>query len=470
MPTAPSAQAYETTVYDGSLDSVLSISNANGVSYRMNVLPYDKEEEAMVSVWARAAGGENVDVSINALGTTSVQNVKVAWTRLKMRVEHPSTNYVTITPTSDDVLYFYKCMVEAKANHESEWVPAPEDMDSDVNDLSESIGTVQDSADIAMKAVQSLSVGGENLIDNSETISITGTSSNTYLTLAEGLLPGTVYTLSFGSATRVSGNASGMSLELMRYYTDEGGSIVEECDINQFVPGYDTSEGYRINAIDFSDSKISQTFVTPNRPGTYSLRIYAGNKGATSNVTVLLKEAQLEQGTFATMWTESKSDLVRRLESIQTSLDILKTGVTIATTRVIGNYRTNEETGVIEVLDANDNWVPYINGDNVDEQMSTIQDFFEFDTSTAGNPVLRIRTQRFDGGTAAANQMYMELTKSRLSFHIGGKEVAYFSDQKLWVDTVQPKQMIVIGEDSTTQYLKIFSSAGGVAFTWASTL
>lgn len=115
-----------TEVYDGTIDDVLQLSNASDATYRMIVLPIDLNKSACVSIWARAATQE-ASVAINAFGTTSLALLKTDWQRIEIVIEEPINNYIDITPVTDEIMFFYKCMAESNANKPSDWVVAPED-------------------------------------------------------------------------------------------------------------------------------------------------------------------------------------------------------------------------------------------------------------------------------------------------------------------------------------------------------
>ncbi len=319
-----------------------------------------------------------------------------------------------------------------------------------------------DNIDRIRDAVGSLVVGGVNLIDDSDTITIEGTGPNSYHTLASGLSANTIYTLSMASASLVEGSASSMTIEVIRTIESEGSSTDVESSISTYVPSYERIDALSIDSLDFSAGSQSITFVTADDPGTYALRIYAGAKGYTTGVIVELKRVKLELGTFATMWTESQDDLIRRIEKLQTSLNVLNTGVQVVTTRVIGEYTTDEYGNLIKDGSA------YSDTSSMDGQLTTIQDFFEFDTSVAGDPKLRIRTKKSgNDDSSIGSNMYMELGKTSLNFYLGATKVAYFTDNKLHVTNVEAKERVSVGTDSNG-FLDIYTTSGGVAFVWRS--
>lgn len=295
-----------------------------------------------------------------------------------------------------------------------------EDLDSDIESINDSLDEVRLSAESAMNSIQSLAVGGVNLINNSLKIELVGTENpaTSYLELASGLLPGTVYTFSMSSANLLTGNVAGMTLEAVRLPDTEAGETEETVFFDHIL--------------DFSGGHQKYTFVTADDGHTYALRLYAGIKGSSSGVTVEVDKAKLEEGTFATMWTESLSDTETKLRSLTTRLELTQSGLS-----TIVNHVTEDVDGTI----------------------NNVNSYFRFDGSDPNNPKLIIGTTE--------SPMTMELTNSRLSFLWHGDAVAYFSDNKLYVTNVEAIQRLSVGT-SNNGYLDIVTTATGVGFLWRS--
>lgn len=282
-----------------------------------------------------------------------------------------------------------------------------------VSELGEDLDAVQAQAEAAMDAVRGLAVGGVNLVNGSANVTITGTdvAAQSYRVLASALSPGTVYTLSMASAILVSGSAAGMTLEAAR-----------------------ASDGTVLftRQLDFSGGKQRHTFATAEDDGAYELRLYAGVKGATNGVTVAVTRMKLEAGTFATDWTKSQADAEAELADLRSRLEVTRTGLESVVTHV---------------------------QNDVDGTVRNVNNYFRFDGSDPGNPKLIL------GSTDSA--MKMELTNSRLSFLFRGSEVAYFSDNKLYVTNVEAIQRLSVGT-AQNGYLDIVTTATGVGFLWRS--
>lgn len=408
---AATAESVEVVVYDGTTDNVLELSNAADMPYHMAVLPYDKSICAMVSIWARTATASTASVTFEALGASFTFTLSTTWQRLQMKIPTPTTEYVDITPASNATLYFYKCMVESKADHASEWVPAPEDGETALDD-------VREYAESAINAINSLAVGGVNLVNDSALITITGTDSpaTSYKELASDLLPGEIYTLSMASAILTAGSAPGMTLEAARLPDTSAG---ETNEVILFT-----------TTMNFSGGHQKYTFVTADDGHTYALRIYAGIKGSSNGRTVTLEKVKLEQGTFATMWTESLDDTETKLRSLTSTLTATAGGLEDIVSHVT---------------------------ENVDGTITNVKAFFKFDGTDPNNPKLIIGTDN--------SPMTMELTNSKLSFLWRGDPVAYFSNNKLYVTNVEAIERMSIGT-SQNGYLDIVTTAKGVGFVW----
>ncbi len=184
--------------------------------------------------------------------------------------------------------------------------------------------------------------------------------------------------------------------------------------------------------LDFSGGKQRHTFATAEDDGAYELRLYAGVKGATNGVTVAVTRMKLEAGTFATDWTKSQADAEAELADLRSRLEVTRTGLESVVTHV---------------------------QNDVDGTVRNVNNYFRFDGSDPGNPKLIL------GSTDSA--MKMELTNSRLSFLFRGSEVAYFSDNKLYVTNVEAIQRLSVGT-AQNGYLDIVTTATGVGFLWRS--
>ena len=95
----------------------------------------------------------------------------------------------------------------------------------------------------------------------------------------------------------------------------------------------------------------------------------------------------------------------------------------------------------------------------VDGTVDQVTSFFKFDLSDATAPVLTMGSTK--------SPMSMKLSNTKLSFLWNGSEVAYFSDNKLYVTNVEAIERMSVGT-SANGYLDIVTTATGVGFMWRS--
>ena len=69
--------------------------------------------------------------------------------------------------------------------------------------------------------------------------------------------------------------------------------------------------------------------------------------------------------------------------------------------------------------------------------------------------------------SASASSIKMRLTNTRLAFVQAGKELAYFSDNKLYVTRLEVVEQISVGT-SANGYLDMVTTPTGVGFKWRS--
>ena len=410
--------SYMTVAGPAGVDMEVMQVTADGTLVQIDAQPFPAGRGMTFSAWCRAAQAAEVELIV--LGQRARKTVGTAWDRVTVSVAEPEGQSVLIRPLSETPVLFCMAQLEQGAAAASDWRPAPEDVDDSIDavaagvgELGEDLDAVQAQAEAAMGAVRGLAVGGVNLVNGSANVTITGTdvAAQSYRVLASALSPGTVYTLSMASAILVSGSAAGMTLEAAR-----------------------ASDGTVLftRQLDFSGGKQRHTFATAEDDSAYELRLYAGVKGATNGVTVAVTRMKLEAGTFATDWTKSQADAEAELADLRSRLEVTRTGLESVVTHV---------------------------QNDVDGTVRNVNNYFRFDGSDPGNPKLIL------GSTDSA--MKMELTNSRLSFLFRGSEVAYFSDNKLYVTNVEAIQRLSVGT-AQNGYLDIVTTATGVGFLWRS--
>jgi phage minor structural protein len=269
-------------------------------------------------------------------------------------------------------------------------------------------------AETAMQTLSGLGVGGVNLVDDSDVITITGTddTSTSFRRLANDLEPGRTYTLSMASATLLQGSAAGMTLGV--YKRKDG-----------------TASPILWKVLDFTGGRQKYTFTTPADGDSYFVNLFAGIRGASNGVVVEVTKVKLEEGTFATTWTPSTADAEVPLADLRTTLETYPGGF-----------------GAL---------VEHVQGD-LDGAASDLYSFFRFYDDN-GEPHLEM------GSSNSA--MKMDLSNSRLSFRMGTLEVAYFSDNKLYVTNVEAIERLSVGTPQNG-YLEMVTTETGVGFMWRS--
>ena len=158
-PGSASYTTPEVTVYDGTTDTVLALTDAAGAAWRMEALPFDETQPAFFSVWAKAA--TVMSVQITAAGQSALAAIGTDWTRICMPIPEPDGAVIEIAPLGSGTLYLYKAMLEAAATRVSDWTCAPEDTEAEeaaIRGVADSAafaaGSAQDTANEAMAVAQ----------------------------------------------------------------------------------------------------------------------------------------------------------------------------------------------------------------------------------------------------------------------------------------------------------------------------
>lgn len=160
----------------------------------------------------------------------------------------------------------------------------------------------QEAAGSALEIVNHLSVGGVNLIDNSDSYRLVATGADSYWLAADELEPDTSYTLSVKEVLLELGSAAGVTWKLVDH--DSG-----------FV--------HIAGTLDFTYGRQIRRFTTPTASGNWALYLYAGISGSTTGVTVVFNKAKLEEGTLATSWSASPDDAKTTVSQLAASLEDL---------------------------------------------------------------------------------------------------------------------------------------------------
>ena len=116
------------TTPEGTTDEVLQIVNSSTTNYRMADV-ITMAGQYTFSVWAKAAATMNVEFRV--LGNVYTESITTAWKKVVFTVDASSTTYIDICPAADTALYLYKGMLQ-QGQFDTDWKPAPEDVDSEI--------------------------------------------------------------------------------------------------------------------------------------------------------------------------------------------------------------------------------------------------------------------------------------------------------------------------------------------------
>ena len=312
----------------------------------------------------------------------------------------------------------------------TDWTPAPEDTDA---------------------ALSGMEIGGVNLIQNSSAYTLTADSAGSYWIAADELEPGTTYTFSVREVVLSAGQAPGVTWEV----------------INRTTGAVHTS-----GLLDFTYGKQSVTFTIPNTEGNWALYLYAGVSGATTGVTVVFSKVKLEEGSVATSWSAAPEETSSAIGQIAGALEGLDEGLDGRVQAIIDALGLSEQFASTEAFLAALEDIELIRS----ELAQTDSDLtLTFNRLTAAESGLAQMFSYFQFGTndgapyldmgSSSSSVKMRLTNTRLSFVQAGAELAYFSDNKLYVTRLEAVEQISIGT-STNGFLDMVTTPTGVGFKW----
>ena len=312
----------------------------------------------------------------------------------------------------------------------TDWTPAPEDTDS---------------------AIAGIEIGGVNLVRDSETFTLVADSADTYWIAADELEPGNTYTLSVREVVLEKGQAAGVTWKVLNRTT---GAI------------------HTSGLLDFTYGKQSVTFTLPDTDGNWALFLYAGVSGATTGVTVVFRKIKLEEGSIATSWQASPEETSEALGQLTEAVEGLDGGLDERVQGVIDALGLSEQFASTEAFLAaladielirselsqtnSDLTLTFNRLASAENGIAQMFSYFQFGEDD-GAPYL-------DMGSSASS-VKMRLTNTRLSFVQAGTELAYFSDNKLYVTRLEAVEQISIGT-SVNGFLDMVTTPTGVGFKW----
>ena len=309
----------------------------------------------------------------------------------------------------------------------------------------------QAAASDALETVSGLSVGGVNLIDHSDAFRLVATGADSFWLAADELEPNTAYTLSVKEVVLEAGSAAGVTWKLVNW---NNGSVHDS------------------GTLDFTYGRQVRHFTTPATSGNWELHLYAGISGSTTGVTVLFNKVKLEEGTMATSWSASPDDTRASMTELEDSIEDLDAEMEDRIIALINSLGLSEQfASASDFLDAVAQ-IELIRSDLAQTDSDMTLTFNRLQKTEDGlDQLFSSFTFGDDGGTpyldmaTSDSAVKMRLTNTRLAFVMGGTELAYFSDNKLYVTRLEAVNQISIGT-SANGFLDIVTTPTGVGFKW----
>lgn len=303
----------------------------------------------------------------------------------------------------------------------------------------------------AWERVNTPHIGGVNLIDNSASYTLIGDDASTFWMAADELAPGGAYTFSVQEIVKNAGSAAGVTWAVLNA---------------------DTLAVSETGTLDFTYGRQKRTFTAPDSDANWAFVLYAGTYGATNGVSVTFNRAQLEEGDIATSWRVSQQDSEARFGSLGGIVDSLDENFNARVQTLIAEMGLSDQFASVGEFLALLDRVDLVRSE-LDQQDSSLSLTFTRLTAAEGSIAEIFSHFEFgdDNGTpyldmwASESQIKMRLTNTRLAFIQGSFEVAYFSDNKLFVTQLEVIERISIGTNANG-YLDIVTTPTGVGFKW----
>ena len=309
-------------------------------------------------------------------------------------------------------------------------------------------GTISQTVD---EAISEIEVGGANLIENSASYLFNSSSEDTFWVAADELKPGTTYTLSVQEVILVSGSAAGVTWA---------------------VANQDDGAVHTSGTLEFTYGKQVRQFTVPATTGNWTLRLYDGIRGSTNGVIVQLNKVKLEEGMLATAWSPAAEDGENAITRLNDALQHLDGGMDDRVRALIDSLGLSDQYASAEEFLAALGEIELIRSE-LAQQDSQLTLTFNRLTQAEGSIGKMFSSFVFgdENGmpyldmSASSSSMKMRLTNTRLAFVQSGTEVAYFSDNKLYVTRLEAVEQISIGT-AANGYLDIVTTPSGVGLKW----
>ena len=309
-------------------------------------------------------------------------------------------------------------------------------------------GTISRTVD---EAISGIEVGGANLVENSASYLFNSGGEDTFWVAADELKAGATYTLSVQEVILVSGSAAGVTWAV----------------VNQDDGAVHTS-----GTLEFTYGKQVRQFTVPATTGNWTLRLYDGIRGSTNGVIVQLNKVKLEEGTLATAWSPAAEDGENAITRLNDALQHLDGGMDDRVRALIDSLGLSDQYASAEEFLAALGEIELIRSE-LAQQDSQLTLTFNRLTQAEGSIGKMFSSFVFgdENGmpyldmSASSSSMKMRLTNTRLAFVQSGTEVAYFSDNKLYVTRLEAVEQISIGT-AANGYLDIVTTPSGVGLKW----
>ena len=310
------------------------------------------------------------------------------------------------------------------------------------------------------EAIAGIEVGGANLIENSASYLFNSGGEDTFWVAADELKAGATYTLSVQEVILVSGGAAGVTW-----------AVVNQA-VTWKVVNRNTGTAQITGTLDFTYGKQVRQFTVPATTGNWTLRLYDGIRGSTNGVIVQLNKVKLEEGTLATAWSPAAEDGENAITRLNDALQHLDGGMDDRMRALIDSLGLADQYASAEEFLAALGEIELIRSE-LAQQDSQLTLTFNRLTQAEGSIGKMFSSFVFgdENGTpyldmsASSSSMKMRLTNTRLAFVQSGTEVAYFSDNKLYVTRLEAVEQISIGT-AANGYLDIVTTPSGVGLKW----
>lgn len=311
---------------------------------------------------------------------------------------------------------------------------------------------------VSQTEFENLTIGGRNLVRNSSLYTIAaGTDNYAYQSIYTGLKLNTQYALSIGHIT-----------------LDVGTTI----HITWRIYDLDTAINGAIGTLDISDARQSVVFTTPSDAGNWSLLLYAGVAGTTAENTVSFYQIKLEEGNKATAWTIAPEDIDENIQALNTATQTLSDDISETAQHVTQSvmdavaedYGTKQEVQIVSealnslvqqtaadielVFQRARTYTVEVTGE-MQQYIDVLQSYQRFSTDGLELGVL-------------GSPFVARLGNTRLSFIQSGEEIAYISNNKLYITSAHVTKRLTIGNEENGGYFDWITTPNGLALKWRS--